>query len=166
MSQLGQKVVDTVEGALAGMLEQGVKVYFDETQDTKPLVPNLKQILFSTKNQESLDGIMKTSLDQLQLELAGLIGPGGIPDNSKYDNDDYVDPTVRVTYPADVRDDEIESWIEKQLSSGALGALKKLNWEYSTSQGNSIVVAFVITSHGVLGNKDSFECLRLAYESN
>ncbi len=166
LSQLGQKVVDTVEGALAGMLEQGVKVYFDETQDTKPLVPNLKQILFSTKNQESLDGIMKTSLDQLQLELAGLIGPGGIPDNSKYDNDDYVDPTVRVTYPADVRDDEIESWIEKQLSSGALGALKKLNWEYSTSQGNSIVVAFVITSHGVLGNKDSFECLRLAYESN
>ena len=99
-------------------------------------------------------------------KIGGLIGPGGIPDNSKYDNDDYVDPTVRVTYPADVRDDEIESWIEKQLSSGALGALKKLNWQFSTSQGNSIVVAFVITSQGVLGNKDSFECLKLAYESN
>jgi hypothetical protein len=166
VNKIGLKVVDTIEGSIAEMLNVGVRKYFNDEQTSKPLVPNLKTILYKVKNIENNDQIMSSAIDELKLELGGLIGPGGLPRNSKYEASDEATPVVRVTYPADARDDEIEQWIEKQLKQGgALGPVKGLEWEWSVSQGNSIVVAYVIMSHGILGNEDSFESMKLAYQS-
>jgi len=166
LNKFGLKLVDTVEGPIAQMLNNGVRKYFNDTQEPKPLVPNLKTILFSVKNIDNADEIMKSSIDELKLQLGGLVGPGGLPNNTKYESSEEATPVVRVTYPADVRDDEIEQWIKKQLvNGGALGAVKGLSWEWSVSQGNSIVLAYVIMSHGILGNDGSFESMKLAYKS-
>ena len=167
IDKFGLKLVDTIEGSIAQMLNSGVRKYFNDDQESKPLVPNLKTILNSLKDIDNVDSIMKSSIDELILQLGSLIGPGGLPNNTKYENsDNEANPVVRVTYPADIRDSQIEQWIQKQLlNGGALQAVKDLKWDWVVSQGNSIVVAYTIMSHGILGNEESFESLQLTFES-
>ncbi|MEL0238351.1 MAG: tubulin-like doman-containing protein [Gammaproteobacteria bacterium] len=167
IDKFGLTLIDTIEGTIAQMLNSGVRKYFNEDQDSKPLVPNLKTILSSVKDIDNVDSIMKSSIDELVLQLGSLIGPGGLPSNTKYEDSDMeANPVVRVTYPADIRDNQIEAWLEKQLlNGGALQAVKNLTWDWEVSQGNSIVIAYTIMSHGILGNEDSFESLKLTFES-
>ena len=59
---------------------------------------------------------MKSSIDELVVQLGSLIGPGGLPNNKKYENSEgEANPVVRVTYPADIRDEQIEQWIKKNV---------------------------------------------------
>ena len=168
IEKFGVKLVDTIEGTIAQMLNTGVRKYFNDELEAKPLVPDLKTILNNLKDIDNVDLIMKSSIDELILQLGSLIGPGGLPNNTKYENSDgEANPVVRVTYPADIRDEQIEHWIKKQLlNGGALQAVKSLKWDWEVSQGNSIVVAYTIMSHGILGNDETFETLQLTYESD
>ena len=168
IEKFGVKLVDTIEGTIAQMLNTGVRKYFNDELEAKPLVPDLKTILNNLKDIDNVDLIMKSSIDELILQLGSLIGPGGLPNNTKYENSDgEANPVVRVTYPADIRDEQIEQWIKKQLlNGGALQAVKSLKWDWEVSQGNSIVVAYTVMSHGILGNDETFETLQLTYESD
>ena len=168
IEKFGLKLVDTIEGTIAQMLNTGVRKYFNDELAAKPLVPDLKTILNSLKDIDDIDAIMKSSIDELVIQLGSLIGPGGLPNNKKYENsNNEANPVVRVTYPADIRDEQIEQWIKKQLlNGGALQAVKNLFWDWNVSQGNSIVVAYTIMSHGILGNEETFETLYLTYESD
>ena len=168
IEKFGPKLVDTIEGTIAQMLNTGVRKYFNDELAEKPLVPDLKTILNSVKDLDGIDPIMKSSIDELVVQLGSLIGPGGLPSNKKYENSEgEATAVVRITYPADIKDEQIEQWIEKQLlNGGALQAVKNLEWNWEVSQGNSIVVAYTIMSHGILGNEETFETLHLAYESD
>lgn len=167
IDKFGLTLVDTIEGSIAQMLNSGVRNYFNNQQDSKPLVPNLKTILNSIKDLNNLDQIMQSSVDELVLQLGSLIGPGGLPNNTKYENSDKeAVPVVRVIYPSDIRDEQVEQWIKKQLlNGGALQAVKGLVWDWEVSQGNSIVIAYTIMSHGILGNEETFESLQTTFES-
>ena len=74
----------------------------------KTLDLDLIKILESIKNPSSNDEIMSNSLDSLKSKVAGLIAPGGLPSNLKYEKDDNVNPVCRVTYPALQKDKVIE----------------------------------------------------------
>ena len=68
------------------MLNTGVRKYFNDELEAKPLVPDLKTILNNLKDIDNVDLIMKSSIDELILQLGSLIGPGGLPNNTKYEN--------------------------------------------------------------------------------
>ena len=166
-SKLGEIIVDTVNRPVSTMLSIGVKKYFDSDAKQSPLVPDLMTILESVKDPSSNDEIMSNSLDSLKSKVAGLIAPGGLPSNLKYEKDDNVNPVCRVTYPALQKDKVIEDWIQERLESGgAINAVKGITWEFTPSKGNSIVVSYVIMSQGILGNEDAQECIKATYESN
>ena len=82
IEKFGVKLVDTIEGTIAQMLNTGVRKYFNDELEAKPLVPDLKTILNNLKDIDNVDLIMKSSIDELILQLGSLIGPGGLPNNT------------------------------------------------------------------------------------
>ena len=166
-SKLGEIIVDNVNRPVSSMLSDGVNNYFGiDTKNKTPIVPNLMTILESIKNTDGNDEIMNASINSLSSKISGLIAPGGLPSNLKYEKDDNVSPVCRVTYPAREKDQEIENWLKEKLKNGgALNAVKRIDWEFTPSKGDSIVVSFVIMSQGLLGHEDSQECIKDTYES-
>ena len=65
-SKIWVKLVDTIEGTTL-KLNTGVRKYFNDELEAKPLVPDLKTILNNLKDIDNVDLIMKSSIDELIL---------------------------------------------------------------------------------------------------
>lgn len=166
-SKLGEILIDMVDPSVSKMLSEGVNRYFDPKEKLSPVVPDLRTILEGAIDQDNQNDIMKTSIAGLSSEIASMVAPGGLPSNEKYENETRVKEMVRVTYPAFTENKAIQDWIKKKLTTGgALGTIQNdAMWEFTASKGDAIVVTYVIMSQGILGNEESYECIKAAYES-
>ena len=166
-SKFGEILIDMVNPSVSKMLSEGVNKAFDPDEKLSPVVPDLRTILEGAIDEENQNDIMKNSIAGLGSEIASMIAPGGLPSNEKYENETRVKEMVRVTYPAYTEDKDIQDWIKKKLTTGgALGTIQNdAGWEFTASKGDAIVITYVIMSQGILGNEESYECIKAAYES-